>query len=64
MNLRRLWKSTSGLRRLPLGAPLAEVTLIVPREQLDSRQKLLREKRGLAFEQCIDVCGVDYARLR
>jgi NADH-quinone oxidoreductase subunit C len=40
---------------------LAETTLIVPREQLIPVMKLLREKRALAFEQCIDVCGVDYA---
>ena len=40
---------------------LAEMTLIVPREQLIPIMKLLREKRALAFEQCIDVCGVDYA---
>jgi len=40
---------------------LAEMTLIVPREQLVPIMKLLREKRALAFEQCIDVCGVDYA---
>jgi NADH-quinone oxidoreductase subunit C len=35
--------------------------MIVPREQLIPVMKLLREKRALAFEQCIDVCGVDYA---
>jgi NADH-quinone oxidoreductase subunit C len=40
---------------------LAEMTLVVPREQLIPIMKLLREKRALAFEQCIDVCGVDYA---
>ena len=40
---------------------LAEMTMIVPREQLIPVMKLLREKRALAFEQCIDVCGVDYA---
>ncbi|MGB5569285.1 MAG: NADH-quinone oxidoreductase subunit C [Sedimenticolaceae bacterium] len=38
-----------------------ELTLTVPREQLIAVMKLLREKRALAFEQCIDVCGVDYA---
>jgi len=40
---------------------LGEVTLTVPREQIVPIMKLLREKRALAFEQCIDVCGVDYA---
>ena len=38
-----------------------ELTLTVPRDQLIAVMKLLREKRALAFEQCIDVCGVDYA---
>lgn len=38
-----------------------EITLTVPREQLTAVMTLLREKRALAFEECIDVCGVDYA---
>ncbi len=38
-----------------------ELTLTVPREVLTPVMKLLREKRALAFEECIDVCGVDYA---
>jgi NADH-quinone oxidoreductase subunit C len=33
----------------------------VPREQLLDVMKVLRETRALAFEECIDVCGVDYA---
>jgi NADH-quinone oxidoreductase subunit C len=36
-----------------------ELTLTVPREQLKSVMRLLRETRALAFEECIDVCGVD-----
>ena len=40
---------------------LGEVTLTVPREQLLDVMRILRETRVLAFEQCIDVCGVDYA---
>ena len=40
---------------------LGEVTLTVPRDQLIAVMKMLREKRALAFEECIDVCGVDYA---
>ena len=39
---------------------LSQVTLTIPRERLIEVMKLLREKRALAFEQCIDVCGVDY----
>ena len=38
-----------------------EVTLTVPRGALLDVMRLLRENRTLAFEECIDVCGVDYA---
>ena len=38
-----------------------ELTLTVPRDRLIAVMKQLREKRVLAFEECIDVCGVDYA---
>lgn len=38
-----------------------EVNLVVPREQLLDVMRILRENRLLGFEQCIDVCGVDYA---
>ncbi|MGV6826780.1 MAG: NADH-quinone oxidoreductase subunit C [bacterium] len=39
----------------------SELTLVVPREQLLEVMTILREKRTLGFDQCIDVCGVDYA---
>lgn len=38
-----------------------EVALIVPREDLLEVMRRLRERSALAFEQCIDLCGVDYA---
>jgi NADH-quinone oxidoreductase subunit C len=38
-----------------------EVTLVVPREQLIPVMTVLRGRNALSFEQCIDVCGVDYA---
>ncbi len=38
-----------------------ELTLTVPRDRLLDVMRLLRERRALAFEQCMDVCGVDYA---
>ena len=38
-----------------------ELTLTVPRAQLLAVMRLLREKSALAFEQCMDVCGVDFA---
>jgi NADH-quinone oxidoreductase subunit C len=40
---------------------LKEVTLTVPCDDLHAVMQLLREKRALAFEQCIDICGVDNA---
>ena len=40
---------------------LGELTLTVPRAQLLAVMQILRERRQLAFEECIDVCGVDYA---
>lgn len=38
-----------------------ELVLVVAREQLLDVMQLLRERAALAFEQCIDLCGVDYA---
>ena len=38
-----------------------EVTLVVPRDKLYAVMKTLRENITVAFEQCIDVCGVDYS---
>jgi len=38
-----------------------ELTLVVPREQLLDVMRILRETRALGFDQCIDICGVDYA---
>ena len=39
----------------------SEVTLTVPRGQVLAVMRLLRTNNTLSFEQCIDVCGVDYA---
>jgi len=38
-----------------------ELTLVVSRDELLPVMVALREKKALSFEQCIDVCGVDYA---
>jgi NADH-quinone oxidoreductase subunit C len=38
-----------------------EVTLVVPRAQLLDVMRILRTRTSLSFEQCIDLCGVDYA---
>jgi len=40
---------------------LAEVTLLVPREQLLKVAAKLRTGKDFGFEQLMDLCGVDYA---
>jgi len=39
---------------------LEEVTLEIPRESLRAVCRLLRDEPAFAFEQLMDVCGVDY----
>ncbi|MBT9612468.1 MAG: NADH-quinone oxidoreductase subunit C [Burkholderiales bacterium] len=43
-----------------LQAQVGELTLVVPRADMLSVFKLLRDDYDLRFEQLIDVCGVDY----
>jgi NADH-quinone oxidoreductase subunit C len=38
-----------------------ELTLTVPRDSLLEVMQILRARTPIAMEQCIDVCGVDYA---
>lgn len=38
-----------------------ELTLTVPREELLAVMQKMRSSRTVAMEQCVDVCGVDYA---
>ena len=38
-----------------------EITLTVPCDRLLEIMTLLRRKAALGFDQCIDVCGVDYS---
>ncbi len=38
-----------------------ELTLTVPRDQLLEVMTVLRRKAALGFDQCTDVCGVDYS---
>jgi NADH-quinone oxidoreductase subunit C len=40
---------------------LGELTLTVPRDSLLEVMQILRIRTPIAMEQCIDVCGVDYA---
>jgi NADH-quinone oxidoreductase subunit C len=37
-----------------------QLTLTVPRAQLRATMQRLRDDRAFRFEQCMDVCGVDY----
>lgn len=39
---------------------LGELTIVVPAERWLAVAKLLRDHLQLRFEQCIDLCGVDY----
>ncbi len=43
-----------------LQAHVGELTLVIPRTEMLSVMKLLRDDYDLRFEQLIDVCGVDY----
>jgi NADH-quinone oxidoreductase subunit C len=38
-----------------------EVTLVVPVEHLSDVASRLRDDESFSFEECIDVCGVDYS---
>ena len=38
-----------------------EITLTVPKERLLEVMSLLRRRSSLGFDQCMDVCGVDYS---
>jgi len=43
------------------GRAFGELTLTVPRQSLLPVMKALRERSVLGFDECIDLCGVDYA---
>ncbi len=40
---------------------LGEVTMVVPQENLLETCRALRDESAFAFEEAIDVCGVDYS---
>ena len=44
-----------------LGLALGELTLEVPREGLHEVMQRLHRERPFQFDQCIDICGVDYS---
>ena len=49
-----------GARITATNVELGELTVELPREQLRSVCKTLRDEDAFHFEQLIDVCGVDY----
>lgn len=48
-------------RYVSLVERLGELTLCLAPEELSGVALLLRDDESLGFEQCIDVCGVDYS---
>lgn len=56
--------NTLGDKVLSLAERLDEITLVVRAEDWLSVARVLRDTPALKFEQCIDVCGVDYSEYR
>lgn len=48
-------------RYVSLVERLGELTLCLAPEELSEVALLLRDDESLGFEQCVDVCGVDYS---
>lgn len=48
-------------RYLSLVERLGELTLVLSPDELSAVALVLRDDESLRFEQCIDVCGVDYS---
>jgi NADH-quinone oxidoreductase subunit C len=53
-------KAVLGNRIADLKVALGEVTIVVPATDYLSACQALRDEPRLRFEQCIDLCGVDY----
>jgi NADH:ubiquinone oxidoreductase subunit C len=43
-----------------LSSALGEITVVIARENLVSVAKILRDDADFAFNQLMDVCGIDY----
>jgi len=56
--------NTLGDKVVSLTERLDEITLVVAAADWLDVAHLLRDTPGLRFEQCIDVCGVDYSQYR
>lgn len=59
-NLALKFKERFSTQIIATNVELSELTVELPREQLLSVCRALRDENDFAFEQLIDLCGVDY----
>ncbi|MDB5802793.1 MAG: dehydrogenase [Betaproteobacteria bacterium] len=50
-----------GARATSITVALGEITVVVPAKGYTEACAILRDDAGLKFEQCLDLCGVDYS---
>ena len=50
-----------GARATSVTVALGEITVVVPVKEYTAACTILRDDAGLKFEQCIDLCGMDYS---
>jgi len=50
-----------GSRATSITVALGEITVVVPAKEYSEACTILRDDAGLKFEQCIDLCGLDYS---
>jgi NADH-quinone oxidoreductase subunit C len=50
-----------GARATSITVALGEITVVVPARDYIESCTILRDDAGLKFEQCLDLCGLDYS---
>jgi NADH-quinone oxidoreductase subunit C len=50
-----------GARATSITVALGEITVVVPAKDYSEACTILRDDAGLKFEQCLDLCGLDYS---
>ncbi|HEX4329278.1 MAG TPA: NADH-quinone oxidoreductase subunit C, partial [Burkholderiales bacterium] len=50
-----------GARATSITVALGEITVVVPAKDYIESCTILRDDAGLKFEQCLDLCGLDYS---
>ena len=50
-----------GARATSIIVALGEITVVVPAKDYSAACTILRDDAGLKFEQCLDLCGLDYS---